>query len=91
MKITPPYDAAPGVTPERRPRAREKSFIETMTERRLCRTIYFVCGHQTDIASDDLYRVFAPSPKKHYCEKCGKWVEAKPPYKSPELPDEPLF
>jgi hypothetical protein len=90
-------NSAPGKgrTPPRNPRDRAAL---AAIERAFTRVIPLTCGHITYLEIDLQYANWRPRRKVKgrlvtvsYCETCGDYIQVEPPYKSPPIPDEPLF
>lgn len=87
MKLTPIGEhAARSASPARRARR----FPRVFEPKTIWRYIHLVCGDVTTPEASERWRIWAPEGKE-WCDPCGKWVKREAPYKSPPIPEEPLF
>jgi nicotinamide riboside kinase len=63
---------------------------EAAIEKQLSIYIELICDHMTTWEADELYSVFRPDNRSHFCEKCGRWKHRKPTAKY-VMPDDVLF
>lgn len=90
MQIRTPVGVSHGVTRGIRPPGYDKAH-EAAIEKAKSDYIPLTCGHVTTWDDDQVYSHWRPSPKKHFCDKCGKWVLRLTKRKQDDLPATPLF
>lgn len=89
MKRIPPRKDAPqqciivGVRPTAYDMAKKAAI-----EKQLSSYIELTCDHLTTWEADEMYSVFRPDNRSHFCEVCGRWRHRKPAAKVKPICDE---
>lgn len=77
MKRIPPREYSPASLGNTRVTAYDKA-KEAAIEKQLAQYIELECGHLTTWEADELYSVFRPDNRSHFCEIDGRWRHRKP-------------
>lgn len=89
MQRISPHEYSPAGPGSIRVPAYDKA-AEAAIERKLAQYVPLVCGHLTTWEADELYSVFRPDNRSHFCEICRRWKHRKPNPKY-VIPDDILF